>query len=399
MSARVFPLVAGLVAAASTHAAQQPAFRSPGQPSYFLSGQVNRFSNEFNPALGGVLDMFADGRDDDVQDGFDLQLRILELNASGFVDPKAWAYIALVSENGESPAVEEAAVNYIGWEGNSTLKAGRFFVDFGKQMQSHLEELRSLERPLVLREFLGEELSGDGVQFDHWFAANESTPVRFSLGAFASLLGDGHGHGDEDEGGEPEAAVPERHDFDELSFTARLTGMTDVGDTGQVQLGASARWVPEFSFAFDGLERTGLSSGVYGLDATYGWSDETGNGTFSTGAEWLLYDGDLSAEVDDPLAPTVLSVNRGSATGFFAWADRSWGLTDSAGVQFSSTDLVEDTTARASELDLYFTRHYTHLRRIRLGVTLGDSDLGGDFLRVYVQFTNFFGTHSHGLNW
>ena len=50
------------------------------------------------------------------------------------------------------------------------------------------------------------------------------------------------------------------------------------------------------------------------------------------------------------------------------------------------------------ELDVYYTRHSTEFRRIRLGVTYADSEDADDW-RVYLQFTNFFGTHAHGLNW
>ena len=59
----------------------------------------------------------------------------------------------------------------------------------------------------------------------------------------------------------------------------------------------------------------------------------------------------------------------------------------------------EDPTADVSELDFYVTHHFTELRRLRLGVTLADSDLDGDSTRVYLQFTNFFGNHAHALNW
>ena len=79
-------------------------------------------------------------------------------------------------------------MHYIGLGGHNTLRAGRFFVDFGKQMQTHVHELRTLERPLVLRTYLGDEVKGDGLQCDHWFARGRKTAVRWSIGAFASLL-------------------------------------------------------------------------------------------------------------------------------------------------------------------------------------------------------------------
>ena len=55
------------VALASDLSAQEPAFRSPGMSSYSLGGQTNRFSNEFNPAFGGVIDLYADYLDDDTR--------------------------------------------------------------------------------------------------------------------------------------------------------------------------------------------------------------------------------------------------------------------------------------------------------------------------------------------
>lgn len=390
-------LALSLAAAVPEEASGQgPAFESPGMSTYFTRGQANRFSRDFNPALGVVLDAYGDYRDvDGGEDGADMQLRILELNASGFVDPKAWGWLALVSEDGEAPEVEEAAIQYIGFEGNSTIKAGRFFVDFGKQMMSHVEELRTLDRPLPLREYLGTELGGTGVQFDHWFAAGES-PIRFSIGAFSNLLGEDH-HGEEEEEEGAEAEVPDRKDFDELSFTARLTGMTDAGDQGRLQFGASARHVPEFSFAFEDDEVSGLSNTVVGFDGTYGWADETGQETFVTGFEFLELDGDLSAAVDTGTG-TITAVNNDSASGFYAFAEYGWNGLHSVGIQYGDAESAEDPSVDLDELDIHYTRNLTEFRRLRFGVVTGTGE-DGDFDQFYVQFTSFFGLHAHGVNW
>ncbi len=377
-------------------AAQGPAFDSPGLPSISTGGQTTRFSTEFNPAFGVVVDGVADFLDSALDDGYDASLRLFELNASAYVDPNAWAWVVLTSEDLETPVLEEAAVEYIGFEGSSTVKLGRMFVDFGKQMLSHLEELRTLERPLVLREFLGEELAGTGVVWDDWFAAGDETPVRVSLGVYGALIGEGHA--DEGEESEPEALVPDRRDVDELSFSARVTGMTDVGERGMFQLGASAIVVPEFAFAFDELESGGLSRTVVGLDATFQTRNETGDASWLLGGELLFADGGLSAAVDDPVTPTALTVVDDDATGFFAFVDRAWGRQHSAGIQFSRADSFEDPSEAEHELDLYYTQHLTEFRRMRVGVTLGE-EAGEDFQRVYLQFTAFFGNHSHGLNW
>ena len=379
--------------------AQDSGIESPGMSRYGRLGQTTRFSTEFNPAFGFVIDGFADYIDNDFQDGFDAELRLFEFNAAAYVDPDAWAYIVVSSEGGESPGVEEAAVVYTGFEENTTLKVGQFFLDFGKQMQWHPEELRTLERPLVLREFLGEELAGTGVQFGHWLPVGEASVLRFSAGAYSSLLGEGHHGEEEEEGEEPEAEVADRKDFDELSFAARVTGMTDVGENGQLQLGVSGRVVPEFAFEGADLEADGLSNTVYGFDITYGQSDDSGQKNLLVGGEYLVFDGDLSAEFDDPDAPTTISVLDDSVSGAMVYLDYAWNPNDSAGIQYSFIEEPEDPDADVSELDVYYTRHLTEFRRARLGATFIDSDDLGEELRVYVQFTAFFGTHAHGIDW
>ena len=393
-----------LVVASAPALGQGPAFQSPGMSRYGATGQINQFSNEFNPAIGFVIDSFADWESDDSGgDGFDLELRILELNAAAYVDPKAWAYVSLSSEDLGSVDVEEAAVEYIGFESNSTLKAGRFFVDFGKQMQEHLEELRTLDRPLPLREYLGEELAGTGLQWDDWFAVGES-PVRFSVAVFASLLPDNE---DDDDGSDAsdgvELTVPQNKKIDELSFTARLTGMTDVGERGQFQAGVSTRWLPSFDAEFDdgsfSAKERDLHNIVYGLDLTYGVTDETATETVTVGGEYLLVEGDLSTEVDDPSAPTAIVVNDGTAQGFYVYGDYAWNRRQSAGLQYAWAEELADPDEGQTEIDAYFTQHFSELRRLRFGVTYDLFDNGDEDWRLYVQFTNFFGNHSHGWNW
>lgn len=384
-------------------AAQGPAFQSPGLSRYSTLGQTTRFSREFNPALGGVLDTFLDFEDREAgEDGFDLQLRLLELNVATFVDPDVWIYAVIVSEELEPFVIDEAAVEYIGFEGHSRLKAGRFFVDFGKQMQMHTEELRTLERPLPLREFLGEELAGTGVQYDTWFAAGESTPVRFSLGAFGQLT-----PGSEPEDGDPftlEASARDEKDFGELSFTARVTGMTDVGERGQLQFGASTRVLPDYSFdlAFDDGTTAfastveGLSELVWGADLTYGRTDDTATRTLLLGGEVLVADGDLSAAPD--VATTSFAVNDDRAVGWFAFGDYAWSQFDSAGLQLAHADLRADPTTDRLEAEVYWTHHFAEWRRLRVGTIWSDTG-GEEDWRFYVQFTNFYGSHAHGLNW
>lgn len=392
-SPRSLFLAAGLLAAGCPLTAQQ--FQSPGRSQFFNRFPNLEFTNQFNPAFGVVLDGFFDYRIRDADDAADFGLRIMELNVAGAIDPDTWGYVALVSENAEAPEIEEAAVVFDKIPGNFEIKAGRFFVDFGKLMQMHLEELRTFDRPLPLREFLGEELGGVGVQFDRWFPVSDTTPMRFSVGIFSSLVSESH----EEEGGDegPEAEAVGVKGLDDLSLSARLTSMTDIGDNGLLQGGVSMRHLPNFGFSQAGIEATELSSTTLGLDVTYQYTSNSGQSQLLLGGEYLQIDGDLAGALDDPMTPTTMNVNNDTASGFYVFADYQWDQWNSAGIQFAQTEELADTSEDASELDFYYSYMPNELRRFRVGLTVVDAE--EDEERLYVQITNFVGAHSHATKW
>lgn len=388
-------ILGGLAAVSATSGAhaQSGGFQTPGMPGYAVPGTVNpafdlaqasRFSSEFNPAFGIAIDLLADYVDLDAGvDGFDLSLRVGEVSANAWIDPRAWAYVVLTSD-GEAPDLEEAAISYVGLGSRTTLRAGRFFIDFGKQMQAHVHDLRTIDRPAVLRAYLGEEVRGDGLELDHWWPVGDATAMRASVGVFRSLLPE-----------EEDAAIvretPERSGLGDLNFTARVTGFSDVGEYSTLQLGASARLIPRYE-ASDGVGTVSdLDDAVFGLDATYGWTDDTGEKRATVGGELLIATGD---RVDSTLAPFDETV-----AGHYVFGDYAWSRLNSAGVQFSQVELADAGEPRLNELDVYYTRGLSEFQRLRFGVTWVDSDADPDSLRVAVQYTNFLGAHAHGVNW
>lgn len=404
----IVPLVSVLAAAPA--AAQGPAFQTPGTPVFPMrptegadSGQADRFASVFNPAFSFLVDAVLDHVDfdqDNDADGFAAEMRTLEAAAQAWIDPNAWAYFVGASED-EALAIEEAAIHYTGF-GNSTIRAGRFFVDFGKQMQIHVHELRTLERPLVLRAYLGDEVKGDGVQWDHWLPVGDDAALRWSLGAFASLL--------PEEAAFPTAdvvtEVDERKDAGDLNFTARVTGFTDLSTASTLQLGASARAIPDYSVVdeVNALGETGLDSTVFGLDVTYGWVDETGEKRLTLGTEALFSTGDNGFAVDDPdttpgTGDETLTVLDDSVFGYYAFADYAWDRFHSAGAQFSSAEIPDQAGSDVSELELYFTRWFSEFHRLRFVVSTTDDDTSDDALRFALQYTGIVGAHGHGINW
>jgi len=406
---------AALCAAGAAPFAQGSPFQTPGMPSQAPppqadaeSGQSDRFSSSFNPAISFIADIvfdYLDPADSAADDGFDAELRGLELSANAWVDPKAWAYFVGAADE-EELSIEEAAVHFTGLGGNHVVRAGRFFIDFGKQMQIHPHELRTLERPLVLRAYLGEEVKGDGAQWDCWTSVGEETVVRWSVGVFADLLPEEAAFPAVDQTGEeitPEVA--ERKDAGDLNYTARLTGFRDVGEHGVLQLGGSLRSIPDFTFVDDtnGLAADGLDSEVWGLDLTYGWTSDTGLERWTLGGELLAETGDSGVTVDDPdttpgSGDETLSVLDDALFGWFAYGDYAWSRFDSAGLQLSMAELADGADTDASEVEAYYTHLFSEFHRLRLAVTSTDLDTGDEDLRVALQYTATVGAHGHGIS-
>ncbi len=390
--------------------AQGPTFSTPGMPQGGRTGQTDRFSTEFNPAIGGVIDALLTHRwaDGAGEDGFDLSLRSFEGTINTWVDPNTWAYGVLVGTEQDGIAVEEAAVVYEGLGGNSNLKVGRFFVDFGKQMQAHTHDLPTFERPAVLRAYLGEELGGSGLQYGNWFTAGDSGAVRYSFGIYDSLI-QSHSHGGHDEEGAVGQTVNSYQDADELAYAARITGFHDAGERGVFQWGLSMRGLPEFAFDADlddGTELTSesMANHVLGLDLTYGWGDDTGTKTWTVGGEYVRLSGDIGAEVNDGGTPLIfaddtLDLIDSDRDGFYLWLDRGVDLNNSVGLLYSTFEHAEVGAPEQSEFTAYYSRNLTEYSRLRVGVTMTELDDGDDSTALLVQFTNFFGSHAHGVNW
>jgi hypothetical protein len=408
--ANTWLILLGTTLLAGRASAQGTPFQTPGMPatpsaagSQGDTGQTTRFSNAFNPAISFIVDGLASYADSEVKEerGFDFSLRALELGGQAWVDPSAWAYFTAATD-GEELAVEEGAVHYLGLGEQTTLRAGRFFIDFGKQMQIHVHELRTVERPLALRAFLGEEVRGDGVQIDHWTAVGDATVLRGSLGLFSGLLPEEQEFFDESFA----RSAPVRKDADELALTARVTGFRDVGSQGVLQLGGSGRVIPEFMVetSAGGPTGEGFSNRVYGFDATYGHTDDTGLRKLTLGSELLWSHGDSGFRIDDPdgisgSGDESLGRLTEALFGYYAFVDYAWSASSSAGVQYSTAELALPSSPRAREVELYYSRQLSEFHRVRLGLSHLDRDDSSNTTAFMIQYTAFVGSHGHGMNW
>ena len=416
----VFAFVGGSTAAIAQDGAPAKGpvatLESPAMPRIYW-GQTSRFTNDFNPAIGLALD--ASIRHSDEEDGYSVGLDLAEITTQGPLAPNWWGNL-VIETNSDEVALTESAIYYTGLGERSALRGGKFFVDFGKQMQQHVHDLAMPNRPAVLREYLGYELAGEGIQFDHWSPLSDETAFRFSVGLFGEMgahdhSGEGHGdHGDHDdhggeEHGEVEMHIEDYRDLADLTLTARATAMTNVGSTGVLQVGASLKTIPDFAYEGAGeddtgaeieFEAEGLDQSITGFDITYGWANEDGSKGWNIGAEFIRAEGALGAEIeDDELATVNLAVVDGSAQGYFAFVEHDLDGDNEIGVMVSTFEHIEESDVEETETSIYWNHWANEYARIRLAAVHRENDEGEDSQAIVVQLTGYVGAHGHPYNW
>jgi len=128
----------------------------PGRMGGSQSGFLGLFDNSFNPAIGLAIDVVAEfsGLDDGAERYNQLRARSVELNLAHRIDPLGWAYVYLVgadSGHESSVEIEEAAMWFDQLPADLSLRAGRFFSDFGKWNTTHTHDKPFLNEDGVRR--------------------------------------------------------------------------------------------------------------------------------------------------------------------------------------------------------------------------------------------------------
>ncbi len=138
-----------------------------------VQAQTKIVPSIFNPSIGFVGEtLFSYNNRNQNQTGtgrpggYDAYVRSVELNAAASVDPFARGYIVANASvdpvTGEANlGVEEAAIYTTSLPYNLTLKAGRFFGEFGRLSYIHDHELPFVNRPLVARQLRGRRVEDE----------------------------------------------------------------------------------------------------------------------------------------------------------------------------------------------------------------------------------------------
>ena len=372
-----------------------------------VEAQKKTLPSEFNPSIGLVGETLfsynsrsSSATGSDRPGGFDVFQRSVELNAAASVDPFATAYAVMNASDdpvtGEAAlGVEEAAIQTTSLPGNLTLKAGRFFGEFGRLAYIHDHELPFVNRPLALDQYIGGESRTDGLQAN-WLAPVENY-VSLTLG-----LGDQFG------ADSPNPNNPgEFRSFDEMNFWGRLSTYFDLTPDWQAETGVSGLINPGTEdrggalLQPNGSTLTERERRLAGVDFTLRYVPLRENQfqSLTWGTEVLHSDNRYRFDPDgisgngDEFNGSVGAVGLYS---YVTWKfDRQW----STGFLFDSVENDQNKHDQTYAYSPCITWALSHWNQLRLQYTHTDHNAASglrDSDAIILQWAWIIGSHSHG---
>jgi len=364
--------------------------------------QTRTVPSVFNPAVGlvgeTVFSYRSKGSDETGSDrpgGFDAFQRSVELNLSASVDPFAKGYAVINASadprTGESDAtVEEAAIQTTSLPWNLTIKAGRFFGEFGRLSYIHDHELPFVNRPLALEEYVGGESRTDGIQVNYLLPLSHY--VSFTVGAGNQFGGD-----------VPPNDVGQFRQGSNVNYWGRLSSSFDITPDISIEPGISGLWNPATTDLGGGLLQPDGSTffererRLAGMDFTVSYKPLRNNQFQSvTWGTEVLYS-DNRYEVYPPTG-AFLDRSVGS-TGLYSYLaykfDRQW----TVGFLYDFVESPENNRAMTSAYSPYITWALSHWDQLRLQYTYTSPNAATGLKpdnAIYLQWAWIIGSHSHG---
>ena len=218
------------------------------------SGNITSTSQTFNPetsVIGDVLFHMGKNEEDENQNQFDF--RELELAFGSPVDPfgRADFFIGIEKEDGEwHPDVEEGYFTFNTLPYDLKARIGKFYSAFGKVNQYHTHAMPWVDKPLMIRNFFGEEgMSEAGAELS-WLVPNP-------WDNYMELIFQAQNNGNE--------ASFAGDESNNLMYVTHLKNFFDIDNDSSIELGGS--FATGSNAATGGDHRTNLE----GLDITYKW--------------------------------------------------------------------------------------------------------------------------------
>jgi hypothetical protein len=338
-----------------------------------------------NPDLSVIGDFLVDlsPEGSTLEEADRFAMREVELGFQAAVDPyfRADFFLGL---HGDVIELEEGYLTTLALPHGLQARAGRFHLPFGKVNLTHRPELHTVEYPLVVQDFFGEEgFASTGVWASRIFA-----PLGFYqelIGVAANDLGEDvageHAHagedGDDQDPGEEEDGSDDRDLLEDLGdrlFLGHLKNYVDVTEAANLEIGLSAA-----TGKADPGEPDSERLTFYGIDAIYRWRPP---------AAGLYRSLILQAEA------AWRNGEEGTDFGAFLFGQVQVGRRWYVGARLDRVDgLREEPGAAANSISGYLTLYPSEFSLFRLGYEhrgLGDGD---DVDRLLVQATVTLGPH------
>jgi hypothetical protein len=376
-----------------------------------VEAQTKVVPSVFNPSIGLVGEtIFSHNNRPSNQTGtgrpggYDVFQRSVELNAAASVDPFARGYVVLNASvdpvTGQSNAqVEEAAIYTTSLPYNLTLKAGRFFGEFGRLSYIHDHELPFVNRPLVLDQYIGGESVTNGAQVNYLLPI----PHYVSL-----TMGSGTQFGDT-----PNDVGNFRHG-DNLNFWGRASTYFDLTPDISIEPGISGLWNPDtidrggVFFAPDGSQFTERERRVGGLDLMLAYRPLRNNQFKSITWGTELLRSSNRYDIVNPDGSTFLN-RQVDSLGLYSYLAYRFHRQWTAGFLFEWVENAQNSNARSSAYSPYITWYLSHWNQLRLQYThtinnheqyVPSNNGIPTTLRtndaVYLQWAWIIGSHAHG---
>ena len=338
--------------------------------------QKQEFLSKYNPSIGFVGETLFGYRSQPAKftypfpgadirpGGFDVFQRSMELNLAGSVDPFARAYAVLNASadpiTGEATVgLEEAAIVTTSLPWGLTVKAGRFFGEFGRLSYIHDHELPFVFRPLVLDSFIGGESRTDGAQINWLLPLSHYVSLTAGVGnAFGS----------------PPNNVGDFRKFTGFNFWGRLSTYFDLTPNLSFEPGLS--WL----FNPNTLDRGGvflLPDGntiaererrVAGVDVMLRYQPLRNNQfkSLTWGTEVLFSDNRYDATAPDG---TLLNSRNIGSYGLYSYLAYRFHREWTAGFEFQWLQNAQDKHQQTYAYSPYITWYPSHWNMLRLQYT------------------------------
>ncbi|MDX1660357.1 MAG: hypothetical protein R3326_01090 [Gemmatimonadota bacterium] len=363
-------------------------------------------TGSLNPDISLIADFLADFSPDEstIEGGDRFQLREIEIGVQGAVDPY-FRYDAFLAIHGGEIEIEEAYATTLSLPARLQAKIGRFLLPFGKENLTHRPELNTVEYPLVIQEYFGEEgfsstgiwgsIVGDPLGFVQEFslvAANgaevhahgeEEDHAHEALAALGRVARLAHDPEDEHDDEHHDEHDDEHHDdeghedetdlFDDLGdrlYVAHLKNSIDLSEAANLEIGFSA-----------GTSATeGPRTNLWGANAIWRWKPP---------ARAKYRSAILQAE-----AFWRRDVSEEDAR-FGAFAFGQWQLTRRTylGARFDYVEAIEAEEGETTAGQVLLRYFPTEFSQLRLAYERQEPEHGESIDRVLFQTTFALGPH------